>query len=121
MTVYLDQEISNSGAYHFGGAQIQYVLVELDVLGPDVFIADLHNADQLLRAGWFSLGSTSSYGTGSDHPFWNEREWINFKSFQWHPVPTVHPSDPPDLCVWASDVRWALSPGTHGFMLVFGV
>jgi hypothetical protein len=121
VTVYLDQEISGNGQYNFGGARINFVLIELDVLGPKVFIADLGNTDQIAQAGWFALGSRSDYGTSVDHVFWTERKWINFQSFEWHPEPTVDVAAATDLAVWASDVRWALSPGTHGFMFVFGV
>lgn len=121
MTVYLDQEIEGNGSYNFGAAQIQYALVELDVLGPSVFVNDLTNADQLLNAGWFAFGSTDTYGTAVSHPFWTERKWINFQSFQWHPEPTRLPAAASDLCIWATHVRWALSPGTHGFMLIVGI
>jgi hypothetical protein len=121
LTVYLDTAISGSGQQHFGGAQIQYVLIHLDNVGPDVFVADLANPDQLLKAGWFALGSEDAYGTSAVHVFWAERKWINFVDFLWHPEPTVHPFDGPDLCVWASDIRWALSPGTTGLMLVVGI
>lgn len=121
MTVYLDQEVEGNGTYNFGGAQIQYMLCYLDILGPNVFVADTENPDILGRAGWVVLGSRDAYGTGVDTPFWNEKIWVNSQFFQWHPQPTVHPGDPPDLCVWASDVRWAFSPGTHGFLLVVGI
>jgi hypothetical protein len=121
MTVYLDAEITGSDSYHFGGAQIQYMLVYLDTLGPDVRIPDTNNPDQIGFAGWLALGSEADYGPDFPNLFWTERIWINFQHFQWHPVPTRNPGDAVDLVVWASDVRWALSPGTHGFLLVFGV
>lgn len=120
MTVYLDQEISGVGQYNFGSAQIQYVLVELDVLGPKVFVADLTNVDQIAQAGWIALGSRSEYGTGLEHVFWTERMWLNFKSFEWHPQPTRDVASATDLAVWATDIRWALSLNTHGYMLVVG-
>lgn len=121
MTVLLDAEISGSGQVNFGGAQVQYVLVHLDHIGPEGFVADLTNSDQLLKAGYFALGSRDSYGTSVEHVFWTERIWINWMDFQWHPIPTVHPFDGTDFCVWASDIRWALSPETHGFILVIGI
>lgn len=121
MTIYLDQAISGNGSYHFGGAQIQYVLVHLDSVGGEVFVSDLTNPDVLIKAGWFALGSEDSYGTSSTHVFWTERKWINYLDFQWHPEPTVIPSGGIDLCVWASDIRWAMSPGTSGLMLVVGI
>lgn len=121
MTVFLDQEISGSDSFHFGGASIQYVLVHLDVLGPTVFVKDLANADQLLNAGYFALGSSDTYSTGDENVFWQERIWINWQFFQWHPIPTRLPAAASDLTVWASDIRWALPPGTHGFLLVVGL
>jgi hypothetical protein len=120
MTVLLDAEIEGSGQFNFGGAEVQYVLVELDVLGPQVFIADVANPDHLAQAGWFALGSRSSFATSAEHVFWQERKWINYKSFQWHPEPTRDHAAAADLSVWASDVRWRLSVGTHGLMLVIG-
>jgi hypothetical protein len=120
MTVYVSQEIEGNGSVNFGGAQIQYLLIELDELGPKVFIADLGNTDQLAQAGWFSLGNRSSFGTGTEHVFWNERRWINFQSFMWHPEPTRDVAAATDLAVWASDIRWALSLNTHGFIEVVG-
>jgi len=121
LTVFLDSAISGNGSFHFGGVPIQYVLVHFTALGPAVFVSDLANPDQLLNAGYFSLGSEDPYGTGTNHVFWNERIWLNWHDFQWHPIPTVHPGDAPDLCVWASDIRWALSPGTTALMLVVGI
>jgi hypothetical protein len=121
MTVLLDQEITGNGQYNFGGNQVQYLLVDLDVLGPDVAVVDTTNPDQIARAGWLSLGSRDVFGSGVEHPFWNERIWINFASFQWHPQPTVWGNNSPDFAVWASDIRWALSPQTHGYLLVIGL
>lgn len=121
MTVLLDAEITGNGQYNFGGNQVQYVLVSLDVLGPQVFVADLGNPDMLGQAGWFALGSRSLFQAETEQPFWTERHWINWQRFQWHPEPTVQAFTTGDLCVWASDIRWHLSPDTHGYLLVIGI
>lgn len=120
MTVYVDRVISGSGQQNFGSAQLQYLLIELDTLGPKVFIADLNNLDQLAQAGWFALGNRSSYDTGIEHVFWSERKWINWKSFLWHPEPTRDFAHATDFAVWATDIRWALSLGTEGHLYVSG-
>lgn len=121
MTLLLDAEISGSNQYNFSGNMVQYMLVYLDVLGPDVRVTDLNNVDQIGFAGWLSLGSDSEYQGSPTRTYWNERIWINFQAFQWHPIPTVHAFDTPDFAVWASRIRWALSPGTHGFLQVIGI
>lgn len=120
MTVYLDQAIVGSGQANFGSAQLQYILVELDVLGGLVFIQDLANDDLLAQAGWIALGNRSTFGTDVEHVFWTERKWINWRSYQWHPEPTRNFADASDLAVWASDIRWRLTPNTHGFIQVVG-
>lgn len=121
MTVYVDRAIEGTDRVNFGSAQLQYILVELDVVGPQVFVADVANTDVVAQAGWFALGNRSNFATDVEHVFWTDRKWINVRSFQWHPEPTRNPAAAADLVVWASDIRWRLSPGTHGFLLVVGL
>lgn len=121
MATLVDQAISGVGQVDFGGNRVSYVLVHLDVLGPQVFVDDLNAPDLLLHAGWFSFGSLAAHPGTDLHVFWTERYWINWTDFEWHPIPTVHPNDQPDFCVWASHIRWRLSSGTHGFLRVEGL
>jgi hypothetical protein len=121
MTIYVNREISGNGSEHFGGVQIQYLLCHLTTIGPDVFISDTTNIDVLIRAGWLSLGVAETYPDEVSRVFWTERIWINFADFAWHPRPTNWPGNPPDFTVWTSDVRWGLSPGTVGNLLVIGI
>jgi hypothetical protein len=121
VTIYVNEEISGNGSEHFGGVQIQYAFVHCITIGPDVFIADVTNIDSFISAGWIAFGSADTYPGSESRVFWSDRIWINFADFLWHPMPTNHPTDTPDFTVWASDIRWALSPGTTANLLVVGI
>jgi hypothetical protein len=121
VSIFFNDLVSGNGTADFSGNQVQYILVHLETIGPDVFIQDPTNVDVYIRAGWLSLGVDETYPDEVRRVFWTDRIWLNFADMEWHPRPSNHPSDPPDFTVYASHLRWALSPGTSANVLVVGI
>jgi hypothetical protein len=121
LAIYFNDSISGNGSADLTGGQVQYLLFHATTLGPDVFVSDPNNIDLLLHAGWISFGVDEAYPDATRRVFWTERIWLNFADFEWHPRPSNHPGDTPDFTVWASHVRWSLSLGTAGNLLVVGI
>jgi hypothetical protein len=120
MAQLVEQHISGNGEANFSGSSVAFILVHLTVLGPDVFVRDLGNPDQLIKAGWLSLGSTTDLVESTSHTYWNKPIWLDFVDFIWHPYPTNQHGNPPDFGVWADTIRWALSPDTEADIIVWG-
>jgi hypothetical protein len=121
VAIYFNDLVSGNGMSILSGSQVQYVLSFVDTAGSDIFAEDTGNPDSVIRIGWISLGAMETYPGSEGRVFWTERIWLNFLANQWHPRPSNHPGDSPDFTVWASHIRWALSPGTGLNLLVVGI
>jgi hypothetical protein len=113
----VDRDISGHGSESFGNKQVSYVFVHLDSLGVNVNSPEPGVLDHILRAGWIAFGYNGDAGDGTIRDYWREPIWLNFVDTEWTPVPQYQGSD---QTIWATQVRWWLSPGTTGHLWVNG-
>lgn len=119
MATLLDLDISGDGQDTLAGTEVILVLVWLFTLGPGVREGDL-GSDQIMRAGWFSLGADWSAIMGSTADYWRTPVYLNFVRTMWQPDPSiVNTTD--NLTVWATRLKWHLSAGTTGHINVWGL
>jgi hypothetical protein len=118
MATMLDIDISGDGQEPLSGSQPVFVLVWLFALGPGVRDGD-PGSDQIIRAGWFTLGSDWDLIMGSTADYWRPPIYLNFIRTFWQPDPAiVNGTD--QLTIYATRLKWHLSAGTNGHIYVGG-
>lgn len=112
-----DSDITGSGMADFGSSTtVNYALVHLTALGGFVREVDLADTDHVLRAGWFCFAHKEILDDLSERFYWDAPIFIDFVNFRWHTNPAVMASQ--DGFFYAAAVRWHLSAGTEGHLLV---
>jgi hypothetical protein len=119
VTVFYNADVSGTGEYEFGsGTRINFVLARVRSRGPRCVATQV--ADGCVNAGWFALGAASDSIDGVERTYWTHPVWIDFESFEWHPIPTTD-AFANDFGVWASAIRWHMLEGTTVGLFVYGV
>lgn len=120
MAILFESTISGSGSSSFSATRVNYVLYHTITVGPVPKPLSMADIDHCLRIGWFTLGVTVSIPDFGSQVFWRPPIWFNFFNSEWSSIPQTDVSAN-DFGTWASEVRWALSPGVDGWLQVVGV
>jgi len=119
MANYYDADISGTGMADLtGGTSVQFFLLHLTTIGPKVRELDGLPDDRIIRAGWISFGRTLNLIGATSRDYWHPPIFIDFSDQRWIPSPNQSASQ--ILTLVATRVRWYLSPGTEGHLLVVG-
>lgn len=119
MATYLDRDISGSGIDDLtGGNAVQFFLLHLTTIGPTARQLDGLADDRIIRAGWIAFGRTLNLIGATSRDYWHAPIFIDFADRRWIPEPNQNSSTV--LTIVATRVRWYLSPGTAGRLLVVG-
>jgi len=120
MANYFDADISGAGqADLVGGNSVQFFLCHLTATGPGVRRVIDATDDQLLRAGYIAFGRTLTLIGGVSRDYWHAPIYLDWDNQRWIPEPNQNSAGV--LNIVATRVRWRLSPGTTGHLLVVGV
>lgn len=118
MPVYYEADISGDGqAALSGGNAVIYVAFRNDVIGNEARQIEATASDHLLRLGWFSLARQVTIQSVTDW-YWMEPIYFNFRHQRWQPSPNGSAGGV--LTMTAERVRWHLSDGATGRLVVFG-
>jgi hypothetical protein len=118
MAVLLDRDISGDDQDVLAGTQPVFVLVWLFGLGPGVRDGD-PGSDQIMRAGWFTLGADFAFIMGSTADYWRAPVYLNFIRTFWQPDPSIM-NGTDQLTIYATKIKWHLSSGTNGHIYIGG-
>lgn len=120
MSTFFDDTISGAGSFGFGAQRINYFLYHTFELGPEAKAASVRDIDYLLRVGWITFGTTVEVPDLGTLEFWREPIWLNYYNTIWSPVPQTDIAAQ-DFAVWCTHVRWSITSGTVGRLIVVGV
>lgn len=120
MALLFDDTISDTGSYDFGATRVNYWFFHTFELGSQAKAASARDIDYLLRMGWVTLGTQLEVPDLGTLEFWREPVWLNFYNTIWTSVPQTDVSAN-DFGTWATHVRWSLTTGMVGRLVVFGV
>ena len=120
MAIHFDSDVSGSGNYTFGATRINYFLFHTTTVGPIPKPVSMMDFDHCLRIGWITFGVSVDIPGIGPIEYWRAPIWINFFDTEWSPIPQTDVSAN-DFGLWADTVRWGLSNGVEGHLLVSGV
>lgn len=101
-----------------GGTSVQFFLCHLTSIGGLVRPLDELPDDRIVRAGWITFGRTLNLIGATSRDYWHPPIFLHFADQRW--VPDPNQSNTQILTLVATRVRWYLSPGTEGHLLVVG-
>jgi len=120
MALLFDDTVSDAGEASFTATRVNYWFYHSFELGPMVQEVAVRDSDFLRRIGWVTLGTEIDVPDLGSLPFWREPIYLNFYNTLWSSVPQTDVAAN-DFGVWATRIRWSLSPGSVGRLVVFGV
>lgn len=120
MTVLFDSDVAGQGNTYFGAQRIQYMLFATLTQGSEVKPFSVRDDDYMARIGWVTLGALVTIPDVVEAVFWRAPWWINFLNTEISSIPQTD-SAANDFGIWATHVRWSLTDGVLGHLLVVGV
>lgn len=120
MAVLYEADVSGTGIATFSPTRVQYMLFATLTIGSVARPVASRDDDFVLRLGWLTLGVEVSIPDVITAEFWREPWWLNFLNMEISAIPqTDYLAN--DFGIWADRVRWSLTPGAEGHLMVVGV
>ena len=120
MAILFESDVSGSGSASFSPTRVNYMLFHTTLVGPIPKPLAMADFDHCLRIGWLTLGVNVDIPEIGPIEYWRPPIWINFFDTEWSAIPQTDVSAN-DFGTWADTVRWGLSNGVEGHLLVVGV
>ena len=112
MALIVDQDLADEGEVSFSPATIQSGLVNITTLGPKVSVFGTGSTRRLINAGYFALGWNFADARSNTESWYHSPIWIDMEHFLFFPY---------DFSggVTCERVKWHLTPGMEGYLLLF--
>jgi hypothetical protein len=112
MALIVDQDISGEGEYTFSPVALVSGLVNLTSLGPKTTVYGTGSTRRVNNAGYFALGYNFADARSTTESWYHAPMWIPFE--HWTFLPYYFTGG-----IFAERVKWHLTPGTSGYLLLF--
>jgi len=119
MAVFFDDTVNGSDRYDFGAQRVFYLLFHTFDIGVVSRAPSETDVDYRLRLGWLAFGTSVEVPDLGTEIFWRAPIWLNFRTTIWTPDPQTDPAVG-DFAIWATHIRWALTTGVEGRLIVIG-
>lgn len=120
MAVLYEADVTDQGIATFSPTRVQYMLFATMTIGSEAKAVSVRDDDYMLRIGWITLGVLVTIPDVIEAEFWRAPWWINFLNTEISAIPQTD-SSANDFGIWADRVRWSLTNGLEGHLLVVGV
>jgi len=120
MSILFESDIAGTGTNYFGSQRVNYILFATLTIGSEAKPFSARDDDYLGRIGWVTLGALVAIPDVIEAVFWRAPWWLNFTNTEISSIPQTDVSAN-DFAIWATHVRWSLTDGMLGHLLVSGV